>query len=273
MTSTTTVDRELESKHRAVWALGDYPAIADEIVAPLGPEIVAAAGIRRGDRVLDVAAGTGNAAFAAVAVGAQVTASDLCPELLHHGRAAAAARGVAMAFREANAEALPFGDDEFDAVISCIGVMFAPHHQQSADELIRVCRPGGSVTVLSWTPQGFIGRMFAAMRPYVAAPPPGVQPAVLWGDEDHVRGLFGDRVGNLETQLGVLRVDRFADGAEFRDYFKSHYGPTIAAYRAIADDEGKVAALDADLAALGDRQLAGRSSMDWEYLTVTGRRR
>jgi SAM-dependent methyltransferase len=271
--NTTTVDRELENKHRAVWALGDYPTIAEEIVAPLGPEIVAAAGIQRGCRVLDVAAGTGNAAFAAAARGADATVSDLCPELLDRGRAVAAARGIEMAFREANAEALPFGDGEFDAVISCIGVMFAPHHQQSADELVRVCRPGGSIAVLSWTPRGFIGQMFAAMRPYVAAPPPGVQPAVLWGDEDHVRGLFGDRINGFETRRGALRVDRFADGAAFRDYFKARYGPTISAYQAIAGDDRMVAAVDDDLATLGDGQLAGGSSMDWEYLIVTGRRR
>ena len=271
--STSTVDRELESKHRALWALGDYRTIADEVVAPLGPELVAAAGIGPGDRVLDVAAGTGNAALVAAATGADVTASDLCPELLEQGRALAAAGGLSVAFVAANAEALPFGDAEYDAVMSCIGVMFAPRHQQSADELIRVCRPGGSIAVLSWTPQGFIGQLFATMKPYAAAPAPGVQPPPLWGDEDHVRALFGDRVGDIQTHRGALAVDRFADGATFRDYFKANYGPTISAYRAIADDTKKVAALDADLAALGDRQLSGSAAMDWEYLVVTGRRR
>ncbi len=105
-----------------------------------------------------------------------------------------------MTFREANAEALPFGAGEFDVVLSCIGVMFAPHHQQSADELIRVCRPGGTIAVLSWTPAGFIGRMFATMKPHVPAPPAGVQPPPLWGDEGHVRALFGDRVSDVRHQ-------------------------------------------------------------------------
>ena len=144
-------------------------------------------------------------------------------------------------------------------VLSCIGVMFAPHHQQSADELIRVCRPGGTIAVLSWTPAGFIGRMFATMKPHVPAPPAGVQPPPLWGDEGHVRDLFGDRVSDVETRRATLAVDQFGDGAAFRDYFKTHYGPTISAYRAIAGQPEVVAALDAELAALGDDALAGSS--------------
>lgn len=270
--STTTTDRELEARHRALWAMGDYRTIAEDLVAPLGPELAAAAGIQPGQRVLDVAAGTGNAAFAAAGLGARVVASDLCPELLTHGRAVANDRRVDVEFVEANAEALPFGDGEFDAVISCIGVMFAPHHQQAADELTRLCRPGGTVAVLNWTPEGFIGRMFATMRPYVPAPPPGVQPPPLWGDERHVRTLFGDSV-DVEISRGALPVHRFTDGAAFRDYFKTNYGPTITAYRGIAGDTDAIAALDADLAALADRELAGSSVMNWEYLIVTGRRR
>lgn len=268
----TSVDRDLESKHRALWALGDYRTIAAELVAPLGPELAAAAAVRTGQRVLDVASGTGNAAFAAAERGADVTASDLSPELLEQGRAQAIERGIDMTFREANAESLPFKDGEFDTVLSCIGVMFAPHHQRSADELIRVCRPGGTIGVLSWTPKGFIGRLFATMKPYVPAPSPGVQPPPLWGDEDYVRALFGARVTKFETRRAVLRVDRFADGPAFRDYFKAYYGPTISAYRAIAGDPERVAALDGDLAALGDDQLAGSPVMEWEYLVVTAHR-
>lgn len=265
--SATIIDRELEAKHRAVWALGDYASVADDLVRPLGSELVAAAGIRAGQRVLDVAAGTGNAALAAAQAGARVIASDLCPELLEHGRAIGA---TDVEWCEANAEALPFTDDEFDAVISSIGVMFAPHHQQAADELVRVCRPGGTVAVLSWTPQGFIGQMFAAMKPYLPAPPPGTQPAPLWGDEDYVRGLFGDRL-DIECRRGALAVGSFADGAAFRDYFKANYGPMVAAYASI--DAANAVGLDADLAALGDAALAGSPTMEWEYLIVTGRRR
>jgi SAM-dependent methyltransferase len=264
-------DPELEARHRALWALGDYRTIADEVVAPLGPVLVSAAGVGPGERVLDVAAGTGNAAFAAAAAGARVIASDLCPELLEHGRRMATERGVDISWREANAEALPFGDNEFDAVLSCIGVMFAPHHQRSADELIRVCKSGGRIGLLSWTPEGFIGQLFATMKPYAPPPPPGASPPPLWGSEDHVRGLLGPRVTDVASERGVLRVDRFADGVAFRDYFKANYGPTITAYRAIGDDPERIAALDADIAGLADRYLAGTSTMEWEYLLMIAR--
>ncbi|MET0450608.1 MAG: methyltransferase domain-containing protein [Mycobacterium sp.] len=270
--TTTTTNQDLEAKHRALWALGDYRTVADELVFPLGPVLVEASGIGPGDRILDVAAGTGNVAFAAAAVGADVVASDLCPELLEHGRLAAEQRGIPVRWREANAETLPFGDGEFDAVLSCIGVMFAPHHQQAADELVRVCRPGGTIGVLSWTPEGFIGRLFATMKPYVAAPPPGVSAPPLWGSETHVLELLGDRVTDVVTERRSLPVDRFTDGTEFRDYFKANYGPTIAAFRGIGDDHAKVAALDADIARLGDDALAGGASMDWEYLLLTAKR-
>jgi SAM-dependent methyltransferase len=272
-TDPATADRGYESKHRALWALGDYTNVATEVVAPLGPVLVQASGIGAGDRVLDVAAGSGNVSIPAALAGADVIASDLCPDLLERGRAIAEARGVNLSWREANAEALPFAGDEFDAVLSCIGVMFAPHHQDAADELVRVCRPGGVIGLISWTPEGFIGQMFATMKPFMAAPPPGAQPAPLWGNEDHVRGLLGDRITDFSAQRRTLRVDRFADGTAFRDYFKANYGPTIAAYRGIADQPDRVDALDARLAELGDRYLAGTSTMEWEFLLVTARKR
>lgn len=272
-TDPATADRGYESKHRALWALGDYTSVATEVVAPLGPVLVQASGIGAGDRVLDVAAGSGNVAIPAALAGADVIASDLCPDLLQRGRAIAEARGVSLSWREANAEALPFESDAFDAVLSAIGVMFAPHHQDAADELVRVCRPGGTIGLASWTPEGFIGQMFATMKPFMAAPPPGAQPAPLWGNEDHVRGLLGDRITDFTAQRRTLRVDRFADGTVFRDYFKANYGPTIAAYRGIAEQPDRVDALDAQLAELGDRHLAGTSTMQWEFLLVTARKR
>ncbi|MCB0951007.1 MAG: class I SAM-dependent methyltransferase, partial [Mycobacterium sp.] len=224
------------------------------------------------DRVLDVAAGTGSVAIPAAQTGATVVASDLVPELLESGRAIAEKRGLELQWREANAEDLPFPDNAFDTVVSSIGVMFAPHHQQAADELVRVCRPGGSIGVISWTPEGFVGQMFATMKRYVPAPPPGVQPPPLWGNENHVHRLLGNRVDAFSSRRGVLTVTSFATGAAFRDYFKANYGPTITAYRNIADDAAAVAALDADLADLGDRYLAGSASMEWEYLLVIARR-
>jgi SAM-dependent methyltransferase len=265
-------DHGLESRHRALWALGNYATVATEVVAPLGPVLVQASGIGAGDRVLDVAAGSGNVAIAAALVGANVTASDLVPELLDRGAALAQARGVNLQWREANAEALPFGAGEFDAVLSCVGVMFAPHHQRAAGELVRVCRPGGMIGLISWTPAGFIGQMFATMMPYVPEPPAGVGPPPKWGDADYVRTLLGDTVTDFTAVRRALRVDRFANGVSFRDFFKTYYGPTISAYRGIADAPERVAALDAELAELGDRYLAGSSTMDWEYLLVTARK-
>ncbi|MBA4169592.1 MAG: class I SAM-dependent methyltransferase [Chloroflexi bacterium] len=267
-------DRALKTRHRAMWALGDYPAVASEIIPSLGPILVNATGVKAGDRVLDVAAGSGNAAIPAALTGASVVAADLTPELFDIGRQDAAERGVALDWREADAEALPFDDGEFDAVLSCVGVMFAPHHQASADELVRVTRPGGTIGLLSWTPEGFIGQMFAAMKPYAPPPPPGAQPPPLWGDEAHVRELFGDRVTDVDARVQSLTVDHFTTPEEFRDYFKRTYGPTIAVYKFIADDPDRVAALDNDLVKLARRFDIGTGTMkmEWEYLLLTAQR-
>jgi SAM-dependent methyltransferase len=270
---TETVDEgQIATKHRAMWASGDYPKLAAELVAPLGPVLVEATGVGPGDRVLDVAAGTGNAAIPAAQTGAHVVASDLCPELLESGRALADERGVELEWREANAHSLPFSDNEFDVVMSCIGVMFAPFHQQAADQLVRVCKPGGRIGLISWTPEGHIGQLWATMKPYAPPPPPGAQPPPLWGQEDHVRALLGDRVTDVVTERRMLTVDHFADGAEFRDYFKSVYGPTISVYRNIEGDPDRVATLDAAIAQVGDSVLSGSSTMEWEYLLLTARK-
>ncbi|MBB2772775.1 MULTISPECIES: class I SAM-dependent methyltransferase [Mycolicibacterium] len=268
----TVDDRQLAAKHRSMWASGDYPRLAAELVAPLGPVLVEAAGIGTGDRVLDVASGTGNAAIPAAQKGAAVTASDLTPELLEAGRALAAQTGVQLDWREADAHALPFADNDFDVVMSCIGVMFAPYHQRAADELLRVCRPGGTIGLLNWTPEGHIGRLFATMKPYMPPPPPGASPPPLWGREEHVRELFGDRVTDVVAERRTLPVTHFADGAQFRDYFKAVYGPTIAAYRNLGDDADRAAQLDNDIAQLGDELMDGSSHMEWEYLLLTARK-
>ena len=267
-------DRALKDKHRAMWALGDYPAVAADLVGPLGPRVVEATDVAATDRVLDIAAGTGNGAIAAAARGAAVVASDLTPELLEAGRAIADARGLTVSWDVADAEALPYPDDSFDVVVSAIGIMFAPHHQAAADEALRVCRPGGRLGFASWTPQGFIGQLFATMRPYVPPPPPGAQPPPLWGDEEHVRELLGSRVTDLKFRREKLRVDQFDRPADFRDYFKSRYGPTIAAYRNVGTDADRVAALDSDLAELARTHdlEPGKTVLDWEYLLVTARK-
>ncbi|HXV91743.1 MAG TPA: methyltransferase domain-containing protein, partial [Pseudonocardia sp.] len=162
-TATIGTDRALKARHRAMWALGDYPVVGNEVIAELGPVLVAASGVRRGDRVLDVAAGSGNVAVPAARTGAEVVASDLTPELFPAGREYAARAGVELTWEEGDAEALPYPDGSFDVVLSCVGVMFAPHHQQAADELVRVCRPGGTIGLISWTPEGFVGELFRTM--------------------------------------------------------------------------------------------------------------
>ncbi|MFP1625396.1 class I SAM-dependent methyltransferase [Streptomyces sp. 5K101] len=269
-------DRALKTKHRKMWALGDYAAVASELIPDLGPLLVRACGVSAGQRVLDVAAGTGNAAIPAALAGADVVASDLTPELLDAGRQAAEKQGAELEWREADAEALPFGDGEFDVVMSCVGVMFAPHHQAAADELLRVCRPGGTIGLISWTPEGFVGRMFATMKPYMPPPPPGARPPPLWGQEQHVRALFADRVTDVDARRQTVRVDRFESPEAFRDYFKANYGPTIATYRNIAEDPERVEALDRELAALArrasDTDETAPTAMDWEYLLLTARR-
>lgn len=258
-----------------MWALGDYPSLATDLLPELGRTLVTACGVTSGDRVLDVAAGSGNVAIPAAQTGATVVASDLTPELFEAGRALAAERGVSLDWREVDAEALPFADGDFDVVLSCVGVMFAPHHQAAADELVRVCRPGGRIGLISWTQEGFIGRLFATMKPYAPAPPPGAQPPPLWGSEEHVRQLLGDRVTDLDMQRRTLKVDHFATPEDFRDYFKARYGPTIAVYRSLADQPERADALDGELVDLvrGFDRGQGSTVLEWEYLLVTATRR
>ncbi|AKK27134.1 class I SAM-dependent methyltransferase [Mycobacterium sp. EPa45] len=270
-------DRALKAKHRALWASGDYPSVAAELVAGLGPELVSAVGVRPGQRVLDVAAGSGNASIPAAEAGANVTASDLTPELFDAGRRIAAARGVELEWVEADAEALPFDDNGFDVVLSCLGAMFAPHHQAAADELVRVCRPGGTIAMINWTPQGFIGQLFATMKPYAAPPPPGASPAPLWGDEDHVRELFGDNVADLTLQRRTILMEHRPGPLEFREYWKRNYGPTIAVYAFNEDRPEQLAALDRDFLAFleswNQSTEPGRTAYTAEYLLVTAVKR
>ncbi|KUI42474.1 hypothetical protein AU197_15405 [Mycobacterium sp. IS-1590] len=263
-------DRALKAKHRALWASGDYPAVAAELIPELGPELVRGCAVRAGDRVLDVAAGSGNAAIPAATAGAAVTASDLTPELFTAGRAIADRHGVQIEWVEADAEAMPFADNSFDVVMSCVGAMFAPHHQAAADELVRVCRPGGTIGMINWTPEGFIGNLFKTMKPYAPPPPPGASPAPLWGDESHVQSLFADRVTDLRMQRRTVRMDRCASPLEFREYWKRNYGPTIATYAFNASEPQRIADLDRDfLRFLTDWPRSTATGYDAEYLLIT----
>jgi SAM-dependent methyltransferase len=272
--ATTATDSELKARHRAMWASGDYPSMVETFLLPLGPRLVEACGIGPGMRVLDVAAGTGNASIPAAERGASVTASDLTPELLDAGRRRAEAEGLELEWVAADAERLPFEDESFDVVISSIGAMFAPHHQDAADELVRVCRPGGTIGLLSWTPEGMIGALFRTMGPFAPPPPPGAQPPPLWGSEDHVRELFGDRVDLTALDRALLDVTAFEHPRDYGEHFKARYGPTIAARRNAASS-GRDAEFDTALDAFCDewnRGAADRARFEMEYLVAVGTR-
>ncbi|MDW5592764.1 class I SAM-dependent methyltransferase [Conexibacter stalactiti] len=232
---------------RQVWALGDFPRIARETISGTGDLLVAECGVQAGQRVLDVAAGSGNVALPAARAGARVIASDITPELLAAGRADAEAEGLRLHWVEADAQALPFDDDAFDVVLSSFGAMFAPDHVRTAGELTRVCRPGGTIGMVNWTPQGWAGRFFATVSAFAAPPPPGAQPPVLWGDEAHVRGLFGARVSTLRAEPRTLAIEHFEAPIDLVTYYRANFGPVIATYAALGDDPERVAALDAAL--------------------------
>jgi ubiquinone/menaquinone biosynthesis C-methylase UbiE len=273
-TNTAGQDAELKARHRTMWASGDYPSMVETFLLPLGPRLVDACEIGPGKRVLDVAAGTGNASIPAAERGASVTASDLTPELLEAGRRRAQAAGLELDWVEADAEALPFADESFDVVMSSIGAMFAPHHQEVADELVRVCRPGGTIGLLSWTPEGMIGGLFRTMGPFAPPPPPGAQPAPLWGKEEHVRELFGDRIAFRTLERDVLEVTAFEHPYDYGEHFKARYGPTITA-RANAQRNGRESELDDALNAFCDEWNRGtpdRARFEQEYLLAVGTR-
>jgi SAM-dependent methyltransferase len=270
----TAPDSELKARHRKMWASGDYPGMVDTFLLPLGPRLVEACGIDSGMTVLDVAAGTGNAAIPAAKAGGEVTASDLTPELFDAGRHRAEAEGVQLEWAEADAENLPFEDESFDVVMSSIGAMFAPHHQEVADELVRVCRAGGTIGMLNWTPEGMIGALFKTMGPFAPPPPPGAQPPPLWGSEEHMRELFGSRVDFRSIERDVLDITAFERAHDYGKHFKSKYGPTIAAQanaRKTDREEEFVQALDA-FCDEWNRGTADQARFEQEYLLAVGTR-
>jgi ubiquinone/menaquinone biosynthesis C-methylase UbiE len=272
--SSTTSDSELKARHRAMWASGDYPSMVETFLLPLGPRLVDACGIGSGMRVLDVAAGTGNASLPAAQRGAQVTASDLTPELLEAGRGRAEAEGLDLEWVEADAEHLPFKDESFDVVMSSIGAMFAPHHQQVADELVRVCRPGGTIGLLSWTPEGMIGALFRTMGPFAPPPPPGAQPAPLWGSEEHLSELFGDRIDFRTMERQMLEITAFEHPHDYGEHFKARYGPTIATLGNARRSEREAEFVEVlnRFCDEWNRGTADRARFEKEYLLAVGTR-
>jgi ubiquinone/menaquinone biosynthesis C-methylase UbiE len=255
---------------QTIWALGDYRRFAKDMVWSFGPALVQACGIGPGQRVLDVAAGTGNVAIRAALAGADVVASDLEPAQLEAGGREAEACGAELEWTQADAQALPFGDGEFDVVTSSAGVMFAPDHQAAANELLRVCRPGGTIGLITFTPAGMAGEFFALVEPY--APPPEQRP-IEWGSEAHVRELLGDGVSDLRMTTHTYVEARPGGPRAFLDYYKATFGPMVALYAALDDD--RRAELDhaaLDFLRRWDRGPAGRAELPVEYLLTVATR-
>jgi SAM-dependent methyltransferase len=269
-------DRELKAATRATWALGDYHRFAKATVWELGKVLVEACEVSTGQRVLDVAAGTGNTAIRAAEAGAEVVASDLTPENFDAGRREAKAHGVELEWVEADAEALPFGDGEFDVVTSSVGAIFAPDHQAVADEMVRVCRPGGAIGMVNFTPEGLISGFFGALAPYMPPPPPHALPPPLWGSEEHVRDLFGDRVQSLEMTRRHY-VERADSPRGYVELCRETFGPVVAIYASLAEDPERANALDRAFLEFATRANSGPpegpAELRYEYLLVVARRR
>jgi ubiquinone/menaquinone biosynthesis C-methylase UbiE len=267
--------RQMKSVQRQLWRLGDYHRFAASTVWQLGPLLVEACGIAAGQRVLDVATGSGNVAIRAATRGATVVASDLTTANFEAGRRVAAAAGVALEWREADAEALPFDDGDFDVVTSCFGAMFAPNHRTTANELLRVCRRGGTIGMMNFTPDGTGGEFFELLGRYAPPLPPGALPPVLWGREEHVQKLFGSEVAPLDMR----RKEYIETAVSVRGYcelFQEAFGPMVAIRASLADQPDRLAALDRDVAefvARSNRGTTDRVEIPYEYLLVIARRR
>jgi ubiquinone/menaquinone biosynthesis C-methylase UbiE len=233
---------DFRNGQRAIWALGDYHAFARRSLWGFGQQLVEACGIGPGQRVLDVAAGTGNVAIRAALAGADVVASDLTPENFEAGRREAAAQGVRLEWVQADAEALPFAAGAFDVVVSAFGAVFAADQQAVADELLRVCRPGGTVGLtVPALPGGKAGltRMLADLSSMFGAASP-----LRWGDREHVARLFGGRVASPELSRRRTELAGFADELELRDFLKANHPVAVAMYREAGDDPEAVEMLD-----------------------------
>jgi ubiquinone/menaquinone biosynthesis C-methylase UbiE len=261
---------------RKMWALGDYHRFAKNTVWKVGPVVVEACGITAGQDVLDVAAGTGNVAIRAAQAGARVVASDLTPENFESGRREAAACGVEIDWVEADAEALPFVNGTFDVVTSSFGAMFAPDHERVAHEMLRVCRPAGTIGIASFTPDGTGAAFFATLGAYLPPPPASALPPLLWGDESHLRELFGDRVESLELSRRTY-LERSASPATYLDLFCMTFGPIVGLRRALSADPDRAAALDRDLAEFATRfdqgAPGGLAEYEYGYLLAIARKR
>jgi ubiquinone/menaquinone biosynthesis C-methylase UbiE len=261
----------LKNRQQTAWASGDYAVIGTTLQL-VGEQLAEACDLRWDERVLDVAAGNGNATLAAARRGCRVTSTDYVATLLERGAERAAAERLDVTFKVADAEALPFADASFDAVLSTFGVMFSPNQVKAASELARVCRPGGRIGLANWTPGGFVGQMFKTLGRQLP-PPAGVQSPSLWGVEGHVQSLFSETAGKIAVTPRVFNF-RYRSAAHFIDVFRTWYGPVHKAFASLPAD--KAAALERDLTELLNslnRAGAGSLVVPSEYLEIVVTRR
>ncbi len=256
----------IKQKQQATWASGDF-AVVGTTLQIVGELLAEAADVRADERVLDVAAGNGNATLAAARRFARVTSTDYVPALLDRGRERARAESLAVRFLEADAEELPFADGTYDVVLSTFGAMFTPEHARVAGEMMRVLRPGGRLGMANWTPEGFIGRLFKVIGAHVP-PPAGLKSPAMWGSEPYLADLFGARAAQIRCERRIFNF-RYRSAAHFVQVFRDYYGPTLKAFAAL-DETGKHA-LERDITALlAEFNTAGPASLvvPGEYLEL-----
>ena len=233
--------KAIKNRQKLTWASGDFAIVGSTLVV-MGELLCEAVDLRAGEKILDVATGSGNAALSAARRFCEVTGVDYVPALLERGRERAAAERFEINFVEGDAEDIPFPDASFDVVLSTVGSMFAPDQEKAADELLRVCRPGGKIGMANWTPDGFIGQMFKATSRYVT-PPPGLKPPVLWGVEERLRELFGDGVASLHV-VRRSYIFRYRSFDHFLEVFRGCYGPVLQAFDSLDTERQEAYAAD-----------------------------
>ncbi|MCU0494329.1 MAG: class I SAM-dependent methyltransferase [Chloroflexaceae bacterium] len=274
MTTPTPAPADLAAvklRQHAAWSSGDFAVIGTTLDIT-GELLCEAANVRPGQRVLDVAAGNGNASLAAAHRWAEVTSTDYVPMLLERGRTRAEAERLPIVFQEADAEQLPFADASFDVVLSTFGVMFTPNQEQAAAELLRVCRPGGTIGLANWTPESFIGQVFRTIGKYIP-PAPGVKSPALWGTGQRLRELFGAGISDMTINRRFFTF-RYHSSQHWLEVFRTYYGPTLKAFAAL--DETGQASLAHDVIELLERFNQGGSAtlaVPSEYLEVVAVRR
>jgi ubiquinone/menaquinone biosynthesis C-methylase UbiE len=262
---------EIKQRQQKTWSAGNYGLVAG-IVSPLGDVLCEAIDLKPGSSVLDVACGTGNAALAAARRFCNVTGIDYVPALLEQARRRAEVEGLTISLREGDAEDIPFPGDCFDVVLSTLGSMFAPNQEKAAEELLRVCRGGGTIGMINWTPEGFLGGLFRTIAKHVP-PTAGLKSPMLWGTEDRVRELFRESVSSLSFARGSIAF-RFRSAVQYVEFFRTYYGPTLKAFEALAPMAQDALAQDIlSLVEEHNRATDGTAVWPVEYLIVMAKKR